>query len=184
MAKRREEREKEGRTNIAVAAKNAQLFLSRGYVPRKILQRAFVRKKLNVPCTRRYRELDDAAPRGKSLARVYFWSSRWNSLQLVHTHVYTSNPPPPSYLSSFQNRELVIRVSDGCEKPASFRTEIVNPRSSDPPFRPWLSSLRRKRGTTESQSNCLFSTIVESRIFFLSFLFSFFFFAIGGIIRF
>lgn len=133
MAKRREEREKEGRMNIAVAAKNAQLFLSRGYVPRKILQRAFVRKKLNVPCTRRYRELDDAAPRGKSLARVYFWSSRWNSLQLVHTHVYTSNPPPPSYLSSFQNRELVIRVSDGCEKPASFRTEIVNPRSSDPP---------------------------------------------------
>lgn len=65
-------REKEGRTNIAAAAKNAQLFLSRGYAPRKILQRAFVRKKLNVPCTRRYRELDDATPRGKSLARCYF----------------------------------------------------------------------------------------------------------------
>lgn len=68
-------REKEGRTNIAAAAaaaKNAQLFLSRGYVPRKILQRAFVRMKLNVPCTRRYRELDDATPRGKSLARCYF----------------------------------------------------------------------------------------------------------------
>lgn len=50
----------------------------------------------------------------------------------THTRIHVQSSSP-QYLSSFQNRELVIRVSDGCEKPASFRTEIVNPRSSDPP---------------------------------------------------
>lgn len=43
-----------------VSAKNAQLFLSPGHAVWKILQRAFIRKEVNVPCTRRYRELDDA----------------------------------------------------------------------------------------------------------------------------
>lgn len=56
-----------------------------------------------------------------------------DEIHCIHTHIRITPRISFSLSLSFQNRELVIRVSDGCEKPASFRTEIVNPRSSDPP---------------------------------------------------
>lgn len=133
-AKRREEREKEGRTNTRWRPRTRNFSYRADMCPEKYCNAHSLERSLM------FRARADIAswttPRHGEKAwldSIFDPRDEIHCNWYTHTHTYTSNPPPPRISLSFQNRELVIRVSDGCEKPASFRTEIVNPRSSDPP---------------------------------------------------